>query len=70
MIVWQSPVISYWCAVSGLRQPSMSPAVRDRCLCALIELAQRSDAVGQRARETLLDLHRSGRIEAREPKRL
>ena len=65
MVVWQSPVITYWYASVGLRRSYLSPAVRDQCFCALVDLAQRSDSVGERAREALIELRKSRVLEGK-----
>jgi hypothetical protein len=60
MVVWQSPVIDFWFCAKELRRGYVNPADRDRYICTLAELARRSDAIGQRAQEVLLELRRKG----------
>jgi hypothetical protein len=56
MVVWQSPEIAYWYAATGLRRLFLTPAERKQCFAALMQLAQRSDPVGERAREAVVEL--------------
>ena len=59
MVVWRSPAIAYWHASVGLRRSYLTPAARDLCICTLVELAQRSDKIAERAQEALLVLYRA-----------
>ena len=60
MVIWQSPVNDYWFCAKELRRGYVNPADRDRYIGILAELARRSDGIGQRAEEVLLELRRKG----------